>query len=80
MDVVIRVDKGRLIKRSWSTFELNNSYYAFSGDQALIFSLLEEIAMGNRIVIQVGNKDGSILLNGSVAAISEFKRRIAQHK
>ena len=80
VDVIIRVDKGRLIKRSWSTYELNSSYYAFSTDQALISSLLEEIAMGNRIVIQVGDKGGSIVLNGSAAAISDYESRIARHR
>lgn len=81
VDVFIRVDNGPLIKRKWNSFEHNTINYAISDDQALFFSLLDEMARGSIIVININYDQGSILLNRSTsAAISKFKRRIRRYR
>lgn len=44
-----------------------------------IDSLLDEMAMGKRVVFQVGDNGASISLRGSAAAISDYESRIARY-
>lgn len=80
VDIAIRVDKGKLRKGSW----YQSGGQAISRDAALANSLLAEIARGKRVVIKVGDEGGNILLDGSAAAVADFKKRVskqmAQHK
>lgn len=71
--VLIRVDKGDLIRRSaqWGA----NSTHAHIHDSSLAMSLLNDLARGQRVVIRVGDESGTIALNGSHQAIQDFKRR-----
>ena len=71
--VMIRVDKGRLIRRSarW----LFKQHMAAILDPALAQQLLYDLARGQKVAIMVGTERGSIRLNGSHAAIAEFRQR-----
>ena len=70
--VMIRVDKGRLIRRSarWLT-----SGSAAIRDPRLAQQLLHDLASGRKVAIQVGDERGHIRLNGSRRAIEDFRRR-----
>ena len=70
--VAIRIDKESLIRREarW-----DGTQYAFIQDTALALTLLEQLAKGQRVAIQVGKERGHVRLNGSAKAIQDFKRR-----
>ena len=72
IDVRIRIDKGELIKRQAKWF---NSKYALISDAQLVHRLLNELAHGQRVAIQVGDERGNIRLNGSGKAAADFRRR-----
>lgn len=72
ISVAIRIDKESLIRREarW-----DGTQYAFIDDASLALTLLEQLAKGQRVAIQVGKERGHIRLNGSAKAIRDFKRR-----
>ncbi len=74
--VLIRVDKGELIRRSahWLPESIKGNAHIFD-DQALIRHLLHDLARGQKVHIQVGTERGSIPLNGANRAIQDFRRR-----
>ena len=71
--VAIRIDKGEVIRRAGGWFPENS--IALISDYTLALSLLNDLAKGQRVVIQVGTERGNITLRGSAAAIKDFRRR-----
>lgn len=76
VNVTIQVDQGELRKGTWS----HSRGTAGSADQAFIHNLLDEIAQGKRVTIKVGQKKSSVALDGSEAAVADYKARVAQTK
>ena len=74
VDIAIRVDKGKLRKGSW----YQSGGQAINSDAALANSLLAEVARGKRVVIKVGDEGGNVLLDGSAAAVADFKKRVSK--
>ena len=74
--VAIRIDKGQLIQRNahWSSPE-----FAFIQEEQLAHSLLNDLAHGKRVAIQVGKERGHVLLDGSRKAVADFRQRIGLH-
>ncbi len=72
--VAIRIDNGPIISRTanWNS----DRHFADIADPALARSLLDELATGMRVVIRVGLTQGHIELDGSAAAIADFRSRI----
>ena len=70
--VVIRVDKGPVIRRSgiW-----NGQGSTVIRDPSLARQLLHDLARGQRVAIKVGDEGGNIRLDGSRKAIDDFRRR-----
>ena len=59
--VAIRIDKDGLIRR---TARWDQAQYAFIQDTALALQLLEQLAKGQRVAIEVGQERGHVRLNG----------------
>lgn len=76
MDVTIQVDQGKIRKRTW----IHSNGLPYSYDKALIRVLLNEMAKGKHMMITVGQKKGSLSLDGSAAAVADYKARIALRK
>ena len=76
IEVAIRIDKGPVIKRTgiW----LGSHRAAILRDQYLARILMEDLAKGQRAVIQVGSERGNIKLEGSTAALQDFRLRMSQ--
>ena len=75
VDVMIRIDKGEVIRRTalWNEFDRGE---ATIEDYTLALNLLNQLAHGKRAVIRIGDHDGgSIRLNGSHRAIRDFRQR-----
>ena len=72
--VAIRIDKGPVIRDQglWSP-EIMTAIIPGGG---LTSSLLNDMATGQRVVIQVGQERGNIRLQGSAAAIKDFRERV----
>ncbi len=70
--VAVRIDKGPLHRR---TAEWSKTHEAIILDNAFALTLLNELAQGQRIAIQVGDERGNIRLEGSVAAVQDFRQR-----
>ena len=72
--VAIRVDKGPVIERTglW----LSGANTAFIQDHGLAASLMDDLAQGQRVVVQVGLERGNIRLEGAADAIADFRKRI----
>ena len=49
-----------------------------AGGRRLAISLLDQLAAGSRVAIRVGNERGHIILDGSAAAIDNFRARIGE--
>ena len=69
--IKIRVDKGELIERSAIIYEENAALF----DVDLASRLLHDLARGQRAIIHVGKKGGTINLDGSQRAIADFLQR-----
>ncbi len=72
--VAIRIDKGPVIRdQGLRHLEAMRAIVPGGG---LTASLLNDLATGQRVVIQVGHERGNIRVNGSAAAIKDFRQRI----
>ncbi len=71
--VMIRVDKGPLIKRSASWTPKISIAQIF--DPALARQLLHDLARGQKVAIKVGTESGIISLTGARRAIEDFRQR-----
>ena len=71
--VMIRIDKGEIIRRS--------AYWHREGNRAVIQDadlarrLLHDLANGQRAIIKVGDEGGNVQLDGSRRAVEDFRRR-----
>ncbi len=74
--IAIRVDKGPVIRRSAHSHSKRGGKGVSILDSNLALSLLNELTKGHRIVIQVGPKRGNIQLQGSAAAVGDFRQRL----
>jgi len=75
VDVMIRIDKGEVIRRVALWNELGHRQATIE-DYALALNLLNQLAQGKRAVIRIGDKGGgTIRLNGSRRAIQDFRQR-----
>lgn len=72
--VALRIDKRPPISRTAYWDSANR--VALIPDQDLPRSLLDELGTGERVVIRVGLAQGHIDLQGSAAAIADFRSRI----
>ena len=75
LDVMIRIDKGEIIQRTALTEKLGNDRQATIQDYPLALSLIDQLSHGKRAVVKIGDKGGSIRLNGSRRAIQDFRER-----
>ena len=76
MPVAIRIDKGKVVRGQWEWFSEN--MVAILRNHDLATSLMDELAAGHRVVIQVGEERGNVILDGSAAAVKDFRSRIRQ--
>ena len=72
--VAVRIDKGQVIRGIWEWF--SDNMVAISRDHKLIVSFMAELAKGKRVVIQVGKERGNVALDGSAAAVKDFRSRM----
>ncbi len=74
ISVALRIDTGPVIKR-FAYWDKKN-YAGIIEDHTLASGLMEDLAKGQRAVIQVGDERGNIKLRGSDAALKDFRRRV----
>ena len=74
--VAFRIDKGELRRGQW--YWGSNGMYAGTRDEEIAQALLAELPKGRRIAIQVGEESGNVMLDGSAAAVKDFRSRISQ--
>ncbi|MCY4386809.1 MAG: hypothetical protein OXC18_06855 [Desulfurellaceae bacterium] len=72
--VIIRVDKGPVIRRS-ADWDRQNPRRAFIQDDHLARRLLDNLANGQRAILKVGDEGGNIQLDGSQRAVADFRHR-----
>ena len=72
--VAYRIDRGELTRGSWSWSGKSNSA-SNSIRNRLAWILLDELAEGNRIAIQVADERGHVMLTGSREAVRDFLAR-----
>ena len=72
--VAIRIDKGAVIRRDGRWY--SEGMEAIIPGGGLTAPLMDELAKGQRAVIQVGEERGNIRLQGSAAAIEDFRERV----
>ena len=77
VDVAWRIDKGDVQRGNWSSSP-NQPGLAATSDRRIFDTFLDELPAGKRIVIKVGNEKAIISLDGSAAAVKDFRSRIAQ--
>ena len=77
IDVAWRIDKGDVRTGNWLWSEAGGGG-AVARDRSVFQSLLDELPAGKRIVIKVGSQKGIIPLDGSAAAIKDFRSRSDQ--
>ena len=53
--------------------------YAVTRDEEIGTALLNELPSGRRIAIQVGEESGNVILDGSAAAVKNFRYGV-RHK
>lgn len=70
--VVIRIDKGKVIRRS--ALE-HNRRYVYVSDDALVHQMLHDLARGQRAIIRVDDESGNVKLDGAAKAIRDFRQR-----
>ncbi len=89
--IAIRVDKGPVIVRKarWSSDSMmgvvigdgrvrSSPRDELAAERMLAISLLDQLAAGSRVAIRVGKERGHIILDGSAAAIDDFRARIGE--
>ena len=74
--VAFRIDKGGLRRGQWHWG--SNMMYAGTRDEKIGTALLNELPSGRRIAIQVGEESGNVILDGSAAAVKDFRYRVRQ--
>lgn len=73
--VAYRIDKGKLIKGRWLWVgELMSAKTAV--DKKFVLALLDELAKGERIAIQVVDERGNVILDGAGVAVKDFRDRL----
>ena len=72
-DVAWRIDKGEVRRGNWLSSDAGG---ANTMDRDVFDTLLAELPAAKRIVIHVGNEQAIISLNGSAAAVKDFRSRI----
>ena len=72
--IAYRVDKEKLIKGEWPFAD----YKASRADNDLATALLDDLAKGKRIAVQVGDERGNVILDGAAEAVGDFKSRVQQ--
>ena len=70
--VIIRVDKGPVIRRSGIWRGQSSTVIR---DPSLARQLLHDLARGQRVAIMVGDEGGNIRLDGSRQAVDDFRQR-----
>lgn len=75
IDVAWRIDKGEVRTGIWL---VSDTGFAGTKDRSVFDTLMDELPAGKRIVIKVGNEKAIISLDGSAAAVKDFRSRIAQ--
>lgn len=73
ISVAYRIDKGEVRRGQWLSYD----NHALTSDRDVFDRLLAELPAAKRIVIQVGNEQAIIPLNGSAVAVKDFKSRTA---
>ena len=73
--IAYRVDKGKLTRDSWQWD--GKLRVAKKAGSDLGQALLEELAKGKRIAIQVADERGNIILDGAAEAVKDFRERLA---
>ena len=74
--VLIRVDKGEVIRRSASWYPYDATIY---DDNVLVSRLLQDLAHGQRVYIRVGGQSATIGLPAARQAIADFRQRAGLH-
>ena len=74
IDVAWRIDKGEVRRGNWLSSDAGG---AKTRARDVFDTLLAELPAEKRIVIQVGNEQAIISLNGSAAAVRDFRSRIS---
>ncbi len=77
--VAIRIDKG-LVIRKMGQWDFNNMRATVPLLQDQLQDLLNDLAQGQRVIIRVGTERGNIILQGSAAAIKDFRKRVNVQK
>ena len=72
--IAIRIDKGIVRREIWSWSQEHQA--AYTTNQSLVRRLMNELSPAKRMVIEIGENRGSIRLDGSAAAIRDFRQRI----
>ena len=72
--IAYRVDKEKLIEGEWPFAD----YKASRADNDLATALLDDLAKGKRIAVQVGDERGNVILDGAAEAVGDFKSRVQQ--
>jgi len=71
--VMIRIDKGEVIRRSAHWHRKSNR--AFIQDADLARHLLHDLSHGQRAILKVGDEGGNVQLDGAAQAIADFRHR-----
>ena len=72
--VAYRIDKGKLTMGKWRW--VSKLTGARKTDKKLALALLDELAQGKRIAIQVADERGNVILDGAAAAVKDFRERL----
>ena len=74
--VAFRIDKGELREGKWVW--VSGANRAVTMDEEVAIALLNELPTGRRIAVKVGDEGGNVILDGSAAAVKDFRSRIRQ--
>ena len=76
IDAMMRIDQNPLYRSSWS-FNDDSIALGHKNDHKAFLGLLDQLARGHNLYMQVGDESGTIPLKGSAQAVAIFKQRIA---
>ena len=74
--VAFRIDKGEIREGKWVW--VSGANRAVTMDEEVAIALLNELPTGRRIAVKVGDEGGNVILDGSAAAVKDFRSRIRQ--
>lgn len=74
--VAFRIDKGELRRGQWNWNA--GDMVAYTRDEQIPSTLLNELPAGRRIAIRIGEESGHVVLDGSAAAVKDFLSRIGR--